>query len=81
MDPWYGPTCNYRYSACAWQKDVLENASSSSNEVCLNGGTCQENPVNFGYICNCPRGWKGQRCEEPDVRLLIPRSFSISTLA
>ncbi|XP_066478770.1 slit homolog 1 protein [Tiliqua scincoides] len=29
---------------------------------CQNGGTCQQDPLNF-YLCTCPSSYKGQNCE------------------
>lgn len=39
---------------------VLQCAS----EPCLNNGTCVDTGSQFR--CDCPRGWKGSRCEEED---------------
>ncbi|KAL5968889.1 Neurogenic locu protein delta [Taenia solium] len=68
---WYGPTCDQRHSACVWEKRALANDINSTTEVCLNGGVCQDNPVEFGYTCLCSSGWKGKRCEEPNYTAVI----------
>lgn len=73
---WYGPTCDQRQSACAWEKRTLANNNDSSTEVCLNGGVCQDNPIEFGYTCLCSSGWKGKRCEEPDVSRVVWSDFA-----
>nr|CDS16058.1 protein jagged 1 [Echinococcus granulosus] len=70
-EPWYGPTCDQRHSACAWERKALASGTNSSTEVCLNGGVCKDNPIEFGYNCLCSSGWKGQHCEEPDYTAVI----------
>nr|CUU98186.1 hypothetical transcript [Hymenolepis microstoma] len=61
--PWYGPTCQQRYSACA---DAM-----TTEEACLNGGVCQDDPNEFAFTCICPIGWKGDRCEDKDYTAAI----------
>ncbi|VUZ46200.1 unnamed protein product [Hymenolepis diminuta] len=69
---WYGPTCEQRYSACALKEQTLRAIGvNSSEEVCLNGGICQDDPIEFDFTCACPSGWKGEHCEERDYSVAI----------
>ena len=45
-------------SACGGGGD---EASSCDSSPCLNGGVCSD--VNPGFICGCPAGFYGERCE------------------
>ena len=31
--------------------------------ICLNGGTCRNEPIDTGYWCECPRETSGLYCE------------------
>ncbi|KAM7541640.1 hypothetical protein Aperf_G00000035431 [Anoplocephala perfoliata] len=70
-EPWYGPTCDQRYSACAYERQNRMNTTNSTEEICLNGGVCQDDPNEFAYTCVCPGGWKGPRCDHKDYTAAI----------
>lgn len=75
VNHWYGPTCTKLYSACNSTREALLSTMNLGSDVCLNGGRCIDHPSLFKYSCECGSGWKGARCETPDVRIL-PDSFN-----
>ena len=58
--------------------DVLQcEQSACSSTACLNGGTCQSVDA-FTFVCLCPLGLSGDRCEQGQIWCLLFKSQSYS---
>ena len=54
---------NHAFAAKFWGYGCLEDISRPcTKDTCENGGTCTESE-NGGFICSCPSGITGKRCE------------------
>ncbi|XP_038072278.1 uncharacterized protein LOC119740886 isoform X2 [Patiria miniata] len=53
---------------CTYYQDAGVRCDACSNDVCVNGGTC--NTVANGISCHCPSGYSGPSCEFAGLRLV-----------
>ncbi|XP_062596788.1 uncharacterized protein LOC134258275 isoform X1 [Saccostrea cucullata] len=44
--------------------NVKALASQCVSSPCKNGADCQENPVDWSYVCYCENGFSGKNCDE-----------------
>nr|VZI25620.1 unnamed protein product [Spirometra erinaceieuropaei] len=55
-----------------WEgENCTENVDDCKDNPCLNGGVCEDQP-NARYICHCPAGYIGRKCEHRDPCLESP---------
>ena len=58
-----GSTCNTYFSATTAAPNYFTIANNCFSSPCINGGTCTSSQ--FGYLCSCPSGFMGLRCDQP----------------
>ncbi|CAB63408.4 EGF-like domain-containing protein [Caenorhabditis elegans] len=54
---------------CKWNQmgENCEYDNFCANPQCQNNGNCSMVVDNANWICSCPPGWQGRRCETPDT--------------
>uniref|UniRef100_A0A0V0J556 Delta-like protein n=1 Tax=Schistocephalus solidus TaxID=70667 RepID=A0A0V0J556_SCHSO len=76
---WKGKRCEIPLDACELEEKRLQELDAGATVVCLNNGTCLNNPNDVDFHCQCPPEWGGSRCEISTLqRLTIAISSSIS---
>lgn len=52
------------FSYCYTSYHSSDCALQCSEDICLNGGSCQNDPSSNSVQCNCPDGFSGPVCEQ-----------------
>ena len=67
--------CPYTCGKCASQGSICRT------KPCLNGGVCVENEQSkFGYVCQCPKQFSGDLCEESKSKIEGVLNYDVQKL-
>ncbi|VDK81358.1 unnamed protein product [Dibothriocephalus latus] len=61
---WRGKRCELRLGACEFEQKRLQELNVEETAICLNNGTCVNNPNGLDFHCQCTPAWEGIRCEK-----------------